>query len=222
MTMNPSLFWVEPDEFSRLLERAGANDTRGPRPARTSPPAWPAESTPPFSPAAISSSTNGALSTSSSTPDYRPQAPQVQPPEEALLPPIGLPSPSTVSSTSLEEKFIVLFDWIRSVADFDHAFVVDEDGLALVHESAPLELIAASSTMAETWDSLRNRFDLAGGNFLTVRLMDGQNLHLQSKTTRWGRLSLGIVLQNQLSEDILDSIHSQFQLTLEEQEHNQS
>ena len=220
MTMKQSLFWVEPNEFSRLLERVGASD------ARHSPPKETRVPTPASSPPG-------------------PPAPQLPQPDARVLPPEDAPTSAkepaveldgeldselnagavkdfSAPSGSLDERLTALFAWIRSIVDFDHAFVVDDDGLALVHEAAPLELIAASSTMAETWDSLRNRFALADDNSLSLHLKEDQRLHLLSKRTRWGRLSLGIVLQTLLSEDKLASIHAQFHKTLTEQEHDLS
>ncbi|MCB1056145.1 MAG: hypothetical protein KDD11_11650 [Acidobacteria bacterium] len=94
----------------------------------------------------------------------------------------------------LDAKLDALLDWVRSFVVFEHAFVVDQEGLALVHESAPLELIAAASTLAETWDALRNRFQLAPESGLVVELDDRSWLQLLTQQTRWGRVSLGIVL----------------------------
>jgi hypothetical protein len=110
-------------------------------------------------------------------------------------------------------------DWIRASVTFDHGFVVDEEGLALVHEAAPLELIAASAVLSESWESLRNRFDLAPRNVMSVGLPDSQELYLVTASTHWGRLSLGLVLREAVPKGQLATIHEQFQRTLEEKEH---
>ncbi len=186
MTTKPSLFWVDPGEFSGLLERAGAAEVRST----------------PVLPRSDYTSSAAALPVA--------EAPAVLPRDPAVFePPRG----------SLDARLSALLVWIRSVVAFNHAFVVDEEGLALVHESAPLELIAASSTLAETWDSLRNRFSLSTDNLFSVHLMEGQHLHLMTLQTHWGRLSLGVVLDTPLPKSRIATISEQFRRTLAEKEH---
>ncbi|MEM7350992.1 MAG: hypothetical protein AAF657_09320 [Acidobacteriota bacterium] len=110
-----------------------------------------------------------------------------------------------------------MLDWIRPVTDFDYAFVVDQEGLALVHESAPLELIAASAAMSELWESLRNRFDLSPKSYLALDLGRGGHLHLLAANSPWGHLSLGFVAGDPVSGQDIAAIHEQFLCTLEEE-----
>ena len=106
-----------------------------------------------------------------------------------------MPSPLELPEGPLEDRLTAFLDWLRGWVSFEHAYVVDEEGLALVHESAHLELIAASSTLAETWETLYNRFGLARESFLSVDLAESRQLHLITEPTRWGRVSLGVVLE---------------------------
>jgi hypothetical protein len=110
-----------------------------------------------------------------------------------------------------------LLAWTSSATPYLHAFVVDQDGLALVGEdSAPLELIAASATLSDGWDSLRRRFRLADENFVSAALTDRRRLHLLTIETNWGRLSLGLVLRGPVRERTLLAIGEKFRQTLEE------
>ncbi len=93
---------------------------------------------------------------------------------------------------SFEERLKALLEWVGDVATSEHTFVVDEEGLALVQESAPLELIAASAAMGERWESLRTRFDLAADNSLAIGLATRERLHLLTASSRWGLLSVVI------------------------------
>ncbi len=126
----------------------------------------------------------------------------------------SLPS-FVIPEGSFEERLLALLDWVRAIAVFEHAFVVDNDGLALVHESAPLELIAASAAMSESWESLRNRFDLSARSYLAIDLGRGERLHLLAATSPWGLLSLGFVTDDPVSGRNIAAIQQQFQRTLE-------
>lgn len=189
MTTKPSLFWVDPNEFRALLQRAGSNGA-----ARVD------ERIP------IASTETGTVEVNT-----------VQ--GEISGTRLDLGNGSTqleLSDGPLEFRLVALLAWIRSQVEFDHAFVVDQEGLALVHESAPLELIAASAEMSATWNSLRNRFDLATENLLSVDLKDGQHLDLVTTTTGWGTLSLGLVVRTLIPKTTIEAINAQFRRTLED------
>ncbi len=123
----------------------------------------------------------------------------------------------TVPEGSFEERLLALLDWVRAIAVFEHAFVVDQDGLALIHESAPLELIAASAAMSESWESLRNRFDLSAESYLTIDLERPERLHLLAATSPWGLLSLGFVTDDPVPATSITAIQQQFHRTLQEE-----
>jgi hypothetical protein len=118
---------------------------------------------------------------------------------------------------ALEDRLEALLEWLHGPVAIEHGFVVDEDGLAVVSQKgAPLELVAASSTLGETWESLRQRFQLATDNRLAVELDGGLHLHLMTTDTDWGRLSLGLVLRETAAPDTLATIHDQFRQTLDQ------
>jgi len=210
MTTKPSLFWVDPSEFSVLLQRVGAGSS---------------------APTERSLASAGDFSRATSSPaTLVPESVELEPAVGQATLPARRQEPKTEGQTAagslpifdlpsgpLEERLVALLDWIRLLAEFEHAFVVGEDGLALVHESAPLELIAASAAMSEFWDSLRHRFDLASESLLAAELTDQQHLHLISTDSIWGRLSLGIAIDAPIPRPDLAAISEEFQRTLEEE-----
>lgn len=188
MTTKPSLFWVDPTEFRALLHRAGSDGTP------------------------ITAAADTGTGQAHQEPDTKRPGTQRG---VSTGPDEGAPD-EELTDGPLEDRLAALLAWIRSRVEFDHAFVVDQEGLALVHESAPLELIAASAELSATWDALRNRFDLANDNLLMADLTQGQQLRLFSTTTEWGTLSLGLVVRHLISRTLMEAINEQFQRTLED------
>ncbi len=129
----------------------------------------------------------------------------------------GTVAPFTMPEGPFEERLEALLEWVGKAATSEHTFVVDEEGLALVQESAPMELIAASAAMGERWESLRNRFDLAADNTLTIGLTTREHLYLLTAPSRFGLLSLGFVAEAPLPASQVAAIKENFQRTLEKE-----
>ncbi|MCP3999065.1 MAG: hypothetical protein GY722_28980 [bacterium] len=173
-----SLFWVEPDELSQLLQEAGVSS-------------GPGSPTPQGAASLLPARENGD--------------------RYASWPPFAIPQ------GPFEERLLALLDWVRVIAVFEHAFVVDQDGLALVRENTPLELIAASAAMSENWESLRNRFDLSARSYLAIEIGRHERLHLLAASSPWGLLSLGFVTSGPVPASGIAAIQEQFRRTLEKE-----
>ena len=228
MTMKPSLFWAEPAEISALLRRVRSTAS-----APVAVPSFTSSAASSPAPASAAPSAPAHIPLKVSAPTHIPLKIPTVAAESSTAPPSSTATPATPSPVSmatasdarympgfevpegpLEDRLAALLDWVRSFVDFDHAFVVDQEGLALVHEAAPLELIAAAAAMSETWESLRNRFALADDSHLAVALLEAQHLQLLTTTTEWGRLSLGLVLQSPIPRSRMEAIGEKFQRTL--------
>lgn len=212
MTTKPSLYWVEPSEIALLVQRvseggsvASVARTGVTRTAVTQAPIVPATKVP--SPGPPISEAQAPIPQAVAT---MPAAPS--PLTEATDMPFFTPTQG-----ALEVRLTALLSWLGQGIDFDHAFVVDQDGLALVHESsAPLELIAASAEVSSTWNSLRQRFGLAERCVVKTELRDGRRLYLLTVITEWGELSLGWVVVKLVGRSKIDTIYQRFQNLLVE------
>ncbi len=196
MMTEPSLFWVDPSEISVLLREAGVSSAARTSAARTPVAPTSAVRTPARTKPTLAADANPSRVHGSD--DDGP----------------GLP-PFTIPGGSFEDRLLALLEWVRRIAVFEHAFVVDREGLALVHESAPLELIAAAAELSENWETLRKRFDLSTRSHLAIDLGRSHRLHLFGAKSPWGLLSLGFVTGDRVSSTSITAIQQQFRRTLE-------
>lgn len=114
-----------------------------------------------------------------------------------------------LKSHSLEVRLQGLMTWLVGY-DIESAFVVDSDGLALIHHEGEMPLMAAAAAIEHKWEQMSQRLNLAPEKAMVLHLNSGSFLHLLGTHTHWGRLCLGILGQQLLSRTSLGDIRTTF------------
>ncbi len=128
-------------------------------------------------------------------------------------PPAGGDDPrvrySLMQSESLETRLQGLTEWLLDF-DIEAAFVVDSDGLALIHHEGQMPMMAAAAAIQGQWEQMSHRLNLVPEKAMVLHLSSGSFLHLLGANTRWGRLCLGLLGQQLLSRASLSDIRTTF------------
>ena len=127
-----------------------------------------------------------------------------------------------VPESPFEARLEALCGWLLGAAICDEAFVIDGDGLALIEEKTPAELLAAAAALGRRLDSLQRTGELTADTSIVIELPDSRRLHLLGTDTRWGLLQLGFITRRLLPRGTLEAVGEAFRRTVDEKERDRS
>ena len=193
--MAQSLSWIENDDLSRALQRAGLGASRpsgltGGAPASVVAPwaygARPAMPVGPVAPVVPASAPASAAA----------PKPRSQPPEGAKLdfvPPEG----------RLERRLEAFMDWVIEHSESTRTFVVDNEGLVLTEMNADPDLIAISSSFMNLLQRVHQALESSTYGSISIDLESGQVLHLVQAQSILDSVVLGFVVSEPVDRSLI-------------------
>lgn len=195
---NPSLSWIEPAAWARLLEDAGLVPVTA---ARAQPPP---DLAPRLSTTGAAPTTPGpALAPAAEAPRGAPPSARVPAsdaptarPGAAFTPPLG----------PLDARLAALVDWVERETGAQHVFVADEDGLPLAASDDAVDPAAIAAELLRLLRTVRLSVGLAVDGTISLSLDAERSLQLIEATAAGRRFGLGVVGRAELGRGLMRRI----------------